>query len=263
MTKPIKWVWAQRRLRSAWASAQSDQSSLCDQWVAKDPRILHADSEHWSDWAEAQDDLSLRWGTLILLVLSCRGSFSMVYCYLWCVDMKSVIADHVSQSIVNFLNIRIPKIFFCNHSKIWPMWLYHRVMSPNDADGMANSVDPDQTAPRSSLIWVCSVCPAISVRKRRTITVYEENNRRKNAVFLMSLRIFQTQNFILVKTRCKLQYFPVSVVNQMIVHSCSANVMNISKCTLDLFKTIEPSHEKTCLMSYANNICCFTLLFAT
>ena len=27
------------------------------------------------------------------------------------------------------------------------MWLYHRAMSPNDADGMANSVDPDQTAP--------------------------------------------------------------------------------------------------------------------
>ena len=25
------------------------------------------------------------------------------------------------------------------------MWLYHRVMSPNDADGMANSVDPDQS----------------------------------------------------------------------------------------------------------------------
>ena len=24
------------------------------------------------------------------------------------------------------------------------MWLYHRVMSQNDADGMANSVDPDQ-----------------------------------------------------------------------------------------------------------------------
>ena len=27
------------------------------------------------------------------------------------------------------------------------MRLYHREMSPNDADGMANSVDPDQTAP--------------------------------------------------------------------------------------------------------------------
>ena len=33
-----------------------------------------------------------------------------------------------------------------NHSKIWTMWFYHRVMSPNNADGMANSVDPDQTA---------------------------------------------------------------------------------------------------------------------
>ena len=31
------------------------------------------------------------------------------------------------------------------------MWLYHRLMSPNDADGMANSVDPDQTAPLGSL----------------------------------------------------------------------------------------------------------------
>ena len=27
------------------------------------------------------------------------------------------------------------------------MWLYHRLMSPNDADRMANSVDPDQTVP--------------------------------------------------------------------------------------------------------------------
>ena len=55
----------------------------------------------------------------------------------------------------------------CNHSKIWTMWLYHRVMSPNDAEGMANSVDPDW----SSLIWVCTVCPGISVRKLRIISV--------------------------------------------------------------------------------------------
>ena len=26
------------------------------------------------------------------------------------------------------------------------MWLYHRVMSPNDADRIVNSVDPDKTA---------------------------------------------------------------------------------------------------------------------
>ena len=40
----------------------------------------------------------------------------------------------------------------CNHSKVWTMWLYHRVMNPNDADGMANSVDPDQTAPLAA-VW--------------------------------------------------------------------------------------------------------------
>ena len=48
--------------RSARASAQSDQSSLCAQWVAKDPSFLHADSEDsWSNWADAKADLSLRW----------------------------------------------------------------------------------------------------------------------------------------------------------------------------------------------------------
>ena len=45
-----------------------------------------------------------------------------------------------------------PQTICCNHSKIWTMWLYHRVMSPNDADGMANSVDPDQTAPLGA-VW--------------------------------------------------------------------------------------------------------------
>ena len=33
----------------------------------------------------------------------------------------------------------------CNHSKVWTMWLYHTLMSPNDADRMANSVDPDRS----------------------------------------------------------------------------------------------------------------------
>ena len=60
-----------------------------------------------------------------------------------------------------------PKIY---HSKIWTMWLYHRVMCPNDADRTANSVDPDQTAPLG-LIWVYTVCPDLSIRKLRKITV--------------------------------------------------------------------------------------------
>ena len=42
-------------------SDQPGQSSLCTHWVAKDPSFLHADSEDWSDWVDAQADLSLRW----------------------------------------------------------------------------------------------------------------------------------------------------------------------------------------------------------
>ena len=57
-----------------------------------------------------------------------------------------------------------------NHPKILTKWLYHRVMHQKDTGGIANSVDPDQTA-RSSLIWVCTVCPSLAVRKLRIITV--------------------------------------------------------------------------------------------
>ena len=39
-------------------------------------------------------------------------------------------------------------------------------------DGIANSVDPDQTAPRSSLFWVCTVCSDLSVPILRTFTVF-------------------------------------------------------------------------------------------
>ena len=67
---------AQRRLRSAWASAQSDQSSLCAQRVAKAPRFLHADSKN-SDQTGGRTP-RLIWvftgRTAILLVLSCRVS---------------------------------------------------------------------------------------------------------------------------------------------------------------------------------------------
>ena len=36
------------------------ESSMCTQWVAKDPSFLHADRED-SDQTGAQDDLSLCW----------------------------------------------------------------------------------------------------------------------------------------------------------------------------------------------------------
>ena len=51
------------------------------------------------------------------------------------------------------------------------MWLYNRVISPNDADGMANSVDPDQTAPLGA-IWSRSALFAQAyLSENRIITV--------------------------------------------------------------------------------------------
>ena len=65
MTKPTKWVWAQRRLSSAWASAQSDQSSLCVRWVAKDPSFFHADMPRliWVFAGSTATLLALSWGS--------------------------------------------------------------------------------------------------------------------------------------------------------------------------------------------------------
>ena len=57
-------------IRPVWS-----ESSLCAQWVAKDPRFLHADSED-SDQTGRMPRLILGFAgrTLFLLVLSCRGS---------------------------------------------------------------------------------------------------------------------------------------------------------------------------------------------
>ena len=43
-SKPF-YLCTQQRLGSALASTQFDQSSLCAQWIAKDPRFLHGDSK--------------------------------------------------------------------------------------------------------------------------------------------------------------------------------------------------------------------------
>ena len=49
------------------------ESLLCAQWVVKDPSLLHADSKD-SDQTGRMPRLICVWHTVILLVLSCRGS---------------------------------------------------------------------------------------------------------------------------------------------------------------------------------------------
>ena len=62
MTKPTKWhVCPAKTHISLGTRPVWSESSLCAQWVAKNPSFLHVDSEDWSDWADAEADLSLRW----------------------------------------------------------------------------------------------------------------------------------------------------------------------------------------------------------
>ena len=59
---------AQRRLRSAWAYAQSDQSSLCAQWVAKNPSFIHQNQNQNCYWWHVQMTIihqDLWWGKLV------------------------------------------------------------------------------------------------------------------------------------------------------------------------------------------------------
>ena len=76
MTKPTKWVCVQRRFRSAWASAQSDQSSL-SAW-----RKLGSLATHWAHSEDSDQTGRMPWliwvfagCTVTLLVLSCCSSF--------------------------------------------------------------------------------------------------------------------------------------------------------------------------------------------
>ena len=84
----------QRRLRSAWASAQSDQTSLirvfaCAQWVAKGPSFLHADSEDADQTGRMHRLIWVFAGrTHTLLVLSRGGSYNKVGVY--CCIMTTV-----------------------------------------------------------------------------------------------------------------------------------------------------------------------------
>ena len=86
MTKQTTWLCAQRRLRS--------ESSLCAQWVAKDPSFLHANREDWSLWADAQADLSLRWAHSHFVGFVMSGS-NMVATRQHTFCRISVLASHV------------------------------------------------------------------------------------------------------------------------------------------------------------------------
>ena len=58
----------------------------------------------------------------------------------------------------NTKNSDISKIC-CNHPKIWTTRLYHRVMLLKDADGIANSVDPEEQSDLGLHYLPRPICP--------------------------------------------------------------------------------------------------------
>ena len=73
MTKPTKWHLRAAKTDQTGHPPGMIEFSLCAQLVAEDPSFLHADSEDWSDWADAQADQSLRWAHSHFFVLLWGG----------------------------------------------------------------------------------------------------------------------------------------------------------------------------------------------
>ena len=57
--------------------------------------------------------------------------------------------------------------YCCNYPEVWTMWFYPKVMHPKEEDGMANSVDPDQTAPGGA-VWSGSTMFVLDLSIRKT-----------------------------------------------------------------------------------------------
>ena len=121
MTKPTKWVCAQRRLRSAWASAQSDQS-LLSIWRKLGPLATH--------WAHSRDSDQtgrmprLIWvfagRTVISLVLSCHGSHVCILSriYLWKFELRHDKTNKITMRPAETLHLPSLISLHCPHEEI-------------------------------------------------------------------------------------------------------------------------------------------------
>ena len=96
--------------------------------------------------------------------------------------------------VSNACTVKILKLGFQNllYPKIWTMWLYHRVLCPNDADGMAHSVDPDQTQcrPWSEKFTLCAqTWLKQSVRKVWIFIVCSKIPQNQHQIFFLSNKL--------------------------------------------------------------------------
>ena len=115
MTKPTKWLCAQRRLRSAWASAQSDQSLRCRMkkaWVLS--YQLSAQRRLWSsDWADAHFKLGPTFPTILIFLF--LFTFFSGYPYFF-----------LSKALKSIHGTRMPT--FIIKLKLWPGIISYNIL---------------------------------------------------------------------------------------------------------------------------------------
>ena len=121
--KPTKRVCAQRRFRSAWASAQSDQRLRCPHEESLGPVL--ALCSHWAHSEDSDETGRIRrliWvfagRTATLLVLSCRGSIAFLreFCIQKLLrNLLKMITDHdacINYQIATFCDFITALIYF-------------------------------------------------------------------------------------------------------------------------------------------------------
>ena len=169
MTKPTKWLCAQRRLWLAWASAQSNQSSLCAQWVAKLSSCRQR--RLWSDWADAQADLSLRWAHMPFCWF-CHEVAQMITRICFSVILSSLTEPRYDKT--NKMSMRPAKTQIS--LGICPVWsessLCAQWVAKDSRFLHADSKDSDQTGRMPRLIWVFAGCTIILLVLSRCGSAY-------------------------------------------------------------------------------------------
>ena len=141
------------------ASAQSDQSLRCPHEETLSLSYpLSAQQNLWSDWVDAQADLSLRWVHSHFVGFVMRRSFDIPLSELEkCTPLviTSTSCCRTSKNL-NFANVKHQI-----HYSIWYFWwcstsdslkIFQALSTFLDKQVSANSVDSDQTAPAGA-IW--------------------------------------------------------------------------------------------------------------
>ena len=271
MTKPTKWLCAQRRLRSAWASAQSDPS-LLPTW-----RKLESLATHWVH-SEDSDQTGrmprLIWvfaeRTLILLVLSCRGSnrCHIVWLYFQLLNLCVVSSPFFQDSLWIFKSYIFlrgkgsPYRYHCT-------WRYHPSLLPtwrkleSLATHWVHSEDSDQTGRMPRLIWVFAertlILLVLSCRgsnRCHIVWLYFQLLNLcvvSSPFFQDSLWIFKSYIFLRGKGspyryHCTWRYhFPHSLPQQTMDPSGEPSVGYMTIKPEMKMNIYEPRQEKTCL----------------